>query len=99
MSGRSATRRYCRTAPIVGTAAARAVGRVGGRVVGVGVRLRLGPAASGCRCVLELADRLRPARQRPAAAAPVGGHQPEQEDDRLAGDQQQHDHDEQQERR
>ena len=48
------------------------------------------------RRVLELADRLRAARQRPTPAAPIRGDEPEQEDDRLAGHQEQEDHGEQQ---
>ena len=52
--------------------------------------------SAAARRVLELADRLRLARERPTTAPPVGRHQPQQEDDRLAGDQQQPDDREQQ---
>ncbi len=44
------------------------------------------------RLVLDLADRLRGAAERPPPRPPVGGDEAEQEDDRLAGDEQQHDH-------
>ncbi len=46
--------------------------------------------------VFQLPDRLRGTSHGPSPAATVGCHEPEQEDDRLARDQQQHDHDDQQ---
>ena len=48
--------------------------------------------------VLELADRPGRAAERTAPAAPIGGDETEQEDDRLAGDQEQDDHREQERR-
>ena len=46
--------------------------------------------------VFQLPDRLRGTPHRPPPAAAVGCHEPEQEDDRLARDEQQHDHGDQQ---
>ena len=66
---------------------ASVLGRHRGRAPGLAI---------GRRRVLELPDRLRGTPHRPAAGPAVGGHQPQQEDDRLARDQQQEDHDEQQ---
>ena len=87
-----------RRRPIVARGLRRPTGSSGAAIPRLGGGSRLVALGRG-GLVLELADRLRrrcaSGRRR---AAPVGGDEPEQEDDRLAGDEQQDDREREQDR-